>query len=88
MKQFILSLNLKGVRVTTWVRLLLYVVTVCAVCLNFVGINIPIITESAATEIVSLVFMVLVLLQGYWKNNSFTKLAQEMDDILQERKGM
>lgn len=86
MKHFILSLNLKGVKRSTWIRMILYMISLCTMILKYVGVNLPIISESDVSEIISLVFIILVFLQGYWKNNSFTKVAQEVDEILNERK--
>lgn len=45
------------------------------------------VTDAEVSELVSLLFTIGAALWSWWKNNSFTKEAQEADDYLKKLKG-
>lgn len=72
-----MKFNFKNVKIDTWARLLFIIVAMVAaiVEMNKTGVSF----SSAATSALA----VISTLWGYWKNNSFTELAQQADEILE-----
>lgn len=72
--------NISNVKVGTWVRLVLLVVSLINMALAAAG-KAPISADyDEIYTIVSIVFSVIVGLDSYWKNNSFTSAAQAADE--------
>lgn len=72
--------NIKKVKAGTWVRLILLVVSLVNMALAAAG-KAPISADyDELYTIVSIVFSVIVGLESYWKNNSFTSAAQAADE--------
>lgn len=85
-KTTIMDLNLSTVDVGTWRRLLMFVIGIVVFICGRLNVEIPIIDENTATEIIIDIIGLLALLQGFWKNNSFTQSAQEADEIMKIKK--
>lgn len=79
-KTIIKTINLKNVKVLTWVRLVMMVISLISYLAKEFGLVPPEITENQVYNIAIIVFTVVSFLQAYWKNNSFTEAAQEADD--------
>lgn len=78
--------NIKKVKAGTWVRLILLVVSLVNMALAAAG-KAPISADyDELYTIVSIVFSVIVGLESYWKNNSFTSAAQAADEYLHNQK--
>lgn len=78
-KTIIKTINLKNVKVSTWVRLVMLVIALVSYLLKEFGLVPPEITENQVYNVVIVIFTVVSFLQAYWKNNSFTEAAQEAD---------
>lgn len=81
-KTIINKINLKNVKVSTWVRLIMMLIALISYLVKEFGLVPPEVTENVVYNIVITAFTVISFLQAYWKNNSFTKAAQEADDYL------
>lgn len=79
-KTIIKTINLKNVKVSTWVRLAMMVIALVSYLAKEFGLVPPEITENQVYNVVIIVFTVVSFLQAYWKNNSFTEAAQEADN--------
>lgn len=74
--------NITNVKAGTWVRLILMVISLVNMALAAAGkAPIPADYDEIYT-IVSVALSVVVGIVAYWKNNSFTKAAQEADEFL------
>ena len=72
--------NIGNVKVGTWVRGILLIISLVNMALSAAGkAPIPANYDELYT-IVSIVFSVLVGVAAYWKNNSFTSAAQAADE--------
>lgn len=78
-KTIIKTINLKNVEFSTWVRLLMMVISLVSYLLKEFGLVPPDITENQVYNVVIVIFTLVSFLQAYWKNNSFTEAAQEAD---------
>lgn len=78
-KTIIKTINLKKVKISTWVRLLMVVIALINYLLKEFDLVPPVITENQVYNVVISIFTVVSFLQAYWKNNSFTEAAQEAD---------
>lgn len=78
-KTVIKTINLKNVKVSTWVRLAMMVIALVSYLLKEFGLVPPEISENQVYNVVIAIFTVISFLQAYWKNNSFTEAAQEAD---------
>ncbi len=77
--------NLGNVKVGTWVRGILLVISLVNSALSAAG-KAPIPADyNELYTIVSVIFSVLVGISAYWKNNSFTEAAQTADKYLHEQ---
>lgn len=78
-KTIIKTIDLKNVKISTWVRLMMMMIALISYLAKEFGLVPPEVTENEVYNIVIIVFMVISFLQAYWKNNSFTEAAQEAD---------
>lgn len=77
--------NISNVKVGTWVRGILLIISLVNMALSAAG-KAPIPADyNELYTIVSIVFSVLVGISAYWKNNSFTSAAVEADKYLHEQ---
>ena len=77
--------NIDNVKVGTWVRGILLIISLVNMALSAAG-KAPIPADyNELYTIVSVVFSVLVGISAYWKNNSFTEAAQTADKYLHEQ---
>ena len=84
-KDFLMKFDFKSVNVGAWVRLVLTLVSFANLILAKAGhAPVPASYEDVYMG-VSIVFAFIVGLVDYWKNNSFTKGAQEADRFLHDK---
>ena len=77
--------NIGNVKVGTWVRGILLIISFVNMALSAAG-KAPIPTDyNELYTIVSVIFSVLVGISAYWKNNTFTEAAQTADKFLHEQ---
>ena len=77
--------NIGNVKVGTWVRGILLIISFINMALSAAG-KAPIPADyNELYTIVSIVFSILVGISAYWKNNSFTEAAQTADKFLHEQ---
>ena len=55
-------------------------------CLLMAGIPVIPIEDQTINEVVSGVFLIVITIWNWWKNNSFTKAAQAGDKVMKEQK--
>lgn len=80
-------MNLRGVSVDTWVRIIaLFVILSNQVSISFFSFQLVPFTDEQVYEEVSTISTIVVTVWAAWKNNSFTKKAQEADKTLKEVK--
>ena len=79
LKTIIKTINLKNVRISTWVRMGMMLVALAGYLAKEFGVIPPEISENEVYNFVAIIFTVISFLQAYWKNNSFTEAAQEAD---------
>ena len=76
-------MNLKGVTKDTWVRIIaLFLVLINQISISFFSFELIPFGDDQIYEGVSVVVTVVVVIWSAWKNNSFTKKAQEADKVL------
>lgn len=85
MKNFIAQLDLKNVTRGTIYRTVAMLLVVVNYGLQLFGVDAAIDTN-IAVDVVTFVVSVIVFLQVYWQNNSWTKAAQEADKRYEELK--
>lgn len=78
------KINLKGVSVQTWTRTVVLLLALISQLLVMLGKKTEALDISKTTEVVSYIFTAIASVWSWWKNNSFTDKAQEMDTILHE----
>lgn len=79
--------NLKNVTKGTWVRIItLFLVLVNLISTYIFGYVLLPFPEESLNEGVSVLLTVIVTIWTTWKNNSFTKEAQEADKYLKQAK--
>ena len=77
--------NIGNVKVGTWVRGILLIVSFVNMALS-AACKAPIPADyNEIYTIVSVIFSILVGISAYWKNNSFTEAAQTADKFLHEQ---
>ena len=77
--------NIGNVKVGTWVRGILLIISFVNMALSAAG-KAPIPADyNELYTIVSVIFSILVGVSAYWKNNSFTEAAQTADKYLHEQ---
>ena len=77
--------NIGNVKVGTWVRGILLIISFVNMALSAAG-KAPIPADyNEIYAIDSAIFSILVRISAYWKNNSFTEAAQTADKFLHEQ---
>lgn len=74
------KLNIKGVTVQTWVRTLVLVIALINQALVIFGISEKEIDLNSWASYASYILTVVTSVWSWWKNNSFTKDAQDADE--------
>ena len=80
------GLNLKGVTVGTWTRLVSLLLVTANLIASILGYKLIPFEDEQIQEFVSALLVTIVSLYSAWKNNSITAEAQEADQILKEKK--
>lgn len=80
------GLNLKGVTVGTWTRLISLLLVTANLIASILGYKLIPFEDEQIQEFVSALLVAIVSLYSAWKNNSITAEAQEADQILKEKK--
>lgn len=75
MKKF----NIKNVTVATWVRTALLAVALINQLLSILGINPLPFSDAMVEQFVTFMFTAVTAIIAFWKNQSFTKAAQNAD---------
>lgn len=79
--------NLKGVTKSTWIRLIVLAITfINLISATVFGHNILPFEDDQLYDGVSTVITVISAVWTSWKNNSFTKPAQEADKVMKVHK--
>ena len=74
--------NLGGVKVSTWIRLIMLVLSLVNLILGAFNIAPITFDENELYAVVSVIFAVITGVVTFWKNNSFTSAAQAADEYL------
>ncbi len=74
--------NLSGVKTSTWIRLIMLVLSLVNLILGAFGIAPITFDENELYAVVSVIFAVITGIVAFWKNNSFTSAAQAADEYL------
>lgn len=72
--------NLSGVKTSTWIRLIMLVLSLVNLILGAFGIAPITFDENELYAVVSVIFAVITGIVTFWKNNSFTSAAQAADE--------
>ncbi len=72
--------NLGGVKVSTWIRLIMLVLSLVNLILGAFNIAPITFDENELYAVVSVIFAVITGVVTFWKNNSFTSAAQAADE--------
>lgn len=80
------GLNLKGVTVGTWTRLVTLLLVTANLIASTLGYKLIPFEDDQIQEFVSALLVGIVSIYSAWKNNSITAEAQEADQILKEKK--
>ena len=72
--------NLGGVKVSTWIRLIMLVLSLVTLILGAFNIAPITFDENELYTVVSVIFAVITGVVTFWKNNSFTSAAQAADE--------
>ena len=78
--------NLSGVKNSTWIRLIMLVLSLVNLILGAFGIAPITFDENELYAVVSVIFAVITGIVTFWKNNSFTSAAQAADEYLHNQK--
>ena len=76
------KLNFKGVTSQTWVRTIVLIIALIGQLLVILGRKTEAINIDQWTEYVTYAVTAISSVWAWWKNNSFTRKAQEADNIL------
>lgn len=80
-------MNLKGVSMDTWVRILvLIIVLINQISVSIFGVQVIPFTDEEMYEGISTALTIVVTIWTTWKNNSFTHEAQRADNLMKEIK--
>ena len=77
--------NLSGVKVSTWIRLIMLVLSLVNLILGAFGIAPITFDENELYTVVSVIFAVITGIVTFWKNNSFTSAAQAADEYFRNQ---
>lgn len=78
--------NLGGVKVSTWIRLIMLALSLVNLILGAFGIAPITFDENELYAVVSVIFAVITGIVTFWKNNSFTSAAQAADEYFHNQK--
>ncbi len=78
------KINLKGVSNQTWVRTIVLVLALVNQALVMFGVTDNEVELETWTRYATYIFTVISALWSWWKNNSFTAKAQEVDMLLKQ----
>lgn len=73
------NINLKGVKIDTWARLIVLLLAFISQLLVIIGKRTKAIDVETWQEYATYIATAITAIWGYWKNNSFTKAAQYGD---------
>ena len=76
------NFNFKGVTNQTWVRTIVLIIALIGQLLVILGRKTEAINIDQWTEYVTYAVTAISSVWAWWKNNSFTRKAQEADNIL------
>lgn len=76
------KMNLKGVSKQTWARTVVLLLALINQALVMFGVTDNEVELEEWTQYVAYAFTVITAVWSWWKNNSFTKKAQEADSLL------
>ena len=76
------NFNFKGVKSQTWVRTIVLIIALIGQLLVILGRKTEAINIDQWTEYVTYAVTAISSVWAWWKNNSFTRKAQEADNIL------
>ena len=76
------NINFKGVTSQTWVRTIVLVIALIGQLLVILGKRTETVDIDTWTEYVTYAVTAISSVWAWWKNNSFTRKAQEADNIL------
>ena len=77
--------NLSGVKTSTWIRLIMLVLSLVNLILGAFGIAPITFDENELYTVVSVIFAVITGIVAFWKNNSFTSAAQAADEYFRNQ---
>lgn len=78
------KINFKGVSIQTWVRTIVLALALISQILVLFGKSDKAIDTEKTAEILTTIFTAVAAIWSWWKNNSFTKKAQEADAVLHD----
>ncbi|MDD6703046.1 MAG: phage holin [Clostridiaceae bacterium] len=76
------NFNFKGVTIQTWVRTIVLIIALIGQLLVILGRKTEAINIDQWTEYVTYAVTAISSVWAWWENNSFTRKAQEADNIL------
>lgn len=76
------NINLKGVTNQTWVRTIVLAIALIGQLLVILGKRTEAVDIDQWTEYVTYAVTAISSVWAWWKNNSFTKKAQDADNVL------
>ena len=76
------NFNFKGVTIQTWVRTIVLIIALIGQFLVILGRKTEAINIDQWTEYVTYAVTAISSVWAWWKNNSFTKKAQDADNVL------
>lgn len=76
------KINLKGVSKQTWVRTIVLILALVNQALVMFGVTDNEVEFEAWTRYATYIFTVISAIWSWWKNNSFSRKAQEADNLL------
>lgn len=79
------KINLSGVDASTWIRTIFMIMSFINLGLRFLGKEDVSLSNEQLSEITSIIFAAVTSFVAWWKNNSFTDLAQKADMVLKEK---
>ena len=74
------------IKTSTIVRTALLILALVNQCLSIAGKAVLPITDEQLEQVISLIITIAVSIWNWWKNNSFTKLAIEADQWLDDKR--
>ena len=77
--------NLSGVKTSTWIRLIMLVLSLVNLILGAFNIAPITFDENELYAVVSVIFAVITGIVAFWKNNSFTSAAQAADEYFRNQ---